>query len=414
MKNKVKTVLKKAVLGAYALGTKLLPVDDRIVIFESSLGRNSTGSPRAVCDYMVKKGLDKHYKLYYILDDKKNVNNGIRNLPKSVKRVRNSRILYYYLFARAGFIVSDTRFQNYMIKRKNCTYVQTWHGTPLKKLALDMTSVNMSVSKDIEEYKREFVENSATWDYLVSQNSFSSKVLPGAFGYKGELLEIGYPRNDVLNKYAKNELTERGREKNRILKFKIREKLGLPLDKKVMLYAPTWRDNAFVDAENYKFITQMDMDKMKAAFGSDAIMALKYHYLVSDKAASNLEAMHKGFIYTFNGNVDISYLYIAADILITDYSSVMFDYSLLKRPMFFYDFDLDSYRDEMRGFYFDFLKEAPGPVVKETGELIEEIKKGDKLYFEKYGKKYDAFCKKYHEYENGRASEKIVEIICGK
>ena len=101
MKNKVKTVLKKAVLGAYALGTKLLPVDDRIVIFESSLGRNSTGSPRAVCDYMVKKGLDKHYKLYYILDDKKNVNNGIRNLPKSVKRVRNSRILLS--FCKGGF-----------------------------------------------------------------------------------------------------------------------------------------------------------------------------------------------------------------------------------------------------------------------------------------------------------------------
>ena len=130
----------------------------------------------------------------------------------------------------------------YIIKRKGCTYIQTWHGTPLKKLALDLEAVFMAGEKDISDYKRNFYNNAQTWDYLISQNSYSTEIFRRAFGFTKEILEIGYPRNDILFHKNNKEDIE-----------KIKKELGLPLDKKIILYAPTWRDNEFHGNGRYKF-----------------------------------------------------------------------------------------------------------------------------------------------------------------
>lgn len=283
----------------------------------------------------------------------------------------------------------------HIIKRKGSIYIQTWHGTPLKKLALDLDAVYMSGETNLEDYKRNFFNNVQTWDYLISQNSYSTEIFRKAFGFEKEILQIGYPRNDLLfNKNNKEEIAQ------------IKNMLGLPQDKKVILYAPTWRDNEFYGNGIYKFNTGLDFPLLMEALKEDTVFIVKYHYLIMDQIDWSA---YSGFIYTFDSSYDISLLYLASDMLVTDYSSVMFDYSILKRPMIFYCYDLDEYMNTLRGFYFDLLKEAAGPVVSTTEMLIQAIKEYD---YSLYKDKYEAFIKKYNHADDGNASGKIIDLIC--
>ena len=387
---KIVKILKKGILFVYRACTKLLPVNHKIILFESNLGRNYTGSPRAIYEEMVSLGLDKEYRCYFILEKPETI------IPGSGQTVKRTRLKYFYLFAVAGVWVCDTRLPKYIIKRPECTYIQTWHGTPLKKLALDMDNVHMAGEKGIDNYKKNFYDNTQTWDYLLSQNHFSSEIFRRAFAFSKEMLEIGYPRNDVL--FAKNntkDITE------------LKKRLGVPLDKRVILYAPTWRDNEFYGKGKYKFNPPLDFNALRESIGEDTVMIVKYHYLVMDQIDWT---PYKGFIYSCDLSYDIADLYLISDMMITDYSSVMFDYSLLKRPMLFFCYDLEEYKDTLRGFYFDFLAEAPGPVTQTTEELIASIKNYDP---EIYREKQEAFYHKYNHADDGKASRKVVELIRG-
>jgi len=381
-------ILKQMVLAFYKLLTKILPVKKNIILIESNLGRNYTGNPKAIYEEMVRRGLDKKYRCYFILEDMKT------EIPGAAKKIKRNRFRYFFYFAMAGIWISDSRFPEYIIKRKGCTYIQTWHGTPLKKLALDLDDVFMAGEKSISDYKKKFYENVQTWDYLISQNSYSTRIFRRAFGFNKEILEIGYPRNDVL--FRKN---------NRKDIEEIKDKLGLPKDKRIILYAPTWRDNEFYGKGKYKFNPRINFDLLMKELKKDTVMIVKYHYLVMDQIDWS---PYRGFIYTYDMSYDISLLYLVSDMLITDYSSVMFDYSLLKRPMAFYCYDLEEYKNTLRGFYFDFMNEAPGPVVETTEDLISAIKDYD---FNKYQEKYQIFCKKFNHADDGNASGKIVDLI---
>jgi len=384
----IKKLAKKVVLRVYRLETKIIPVQKDMIIFESNMGRNYTGNPKYIYEEMVRQGLDKKYRCYIILDDTS------IQIPGHAKKIKRSRTLYYMIMGIAGIWVSDSRMPNYIIKRKGVHYIQTWHGTPLKKLAMDMDSINMAGETDIEKYKRNFYKNTRTWDYLISQNHYSTEIFKRAFAFDKTILEIGYPRNDILISGNKKEYIDQ-----------LKKSMGLPLDKKVLLYAPTWRDNQYYAKGAYKFTNALDFDLFREKLGDEYVCIVKYHYLVKD----NLDwSAYKGFVYNFDMCENIAQLYLVSDMLITDYSSVMFDYSILRRPMLFFAYDLEDYKDNLRGFYFDFLKEAPGPVTRTTGELIDSI-----LNYkpEEYASKYEAFHKKYNHVDDGNASRKVVELI---
>jgi CDP-glycerol glycerophosphotransferase len=384
----IKNCIKAVVLLWYRACIRIFPVRQDVILFESNLGRNYTGNPRAIYEKMVRQGLDKKYRCYFILEDRNTV------LPGAAKKVKRTRLRYFFLFAVAGIWVSDSRLPMYIRKRPKCRYIQTWHGTPLKKLALDMDTVFMAGETGIEEYKKNFYNNAQTWDYLVSQNQYSTEIFRRAFGFQKTMLEIGYPRNDVL--FRKNNV-EDIRE--------LKKQLGLPLDKRILLYAPTWRDNEFYGQGKYKFNPPMDFSRLQEAIGKDTVMIVKYHYLIMDQIDWS---PYRGFVYSYDLSYDISLLYLVSDFLITDYSSVMFDYNILKRPMFFYCYDLEKYKDTLRGFYFDFLAEAPGPVVLTTKDLIRAIKEYDPA---DYGERQEAFTKKYNHLDDGNAAKRIVELI---
>lgn len=300
--------------------------------------------------------------------------------------------------ATSGKWIFNARQADEIIKRPETTYLQTWHGTCLKKLAGDMSSVDMGGNTDIEEYRNRFFKNTSRWDYLLAQNDYSKEIFARAFNFKKDII-LGYPANDIL--YNKN---------NPSYINKVKEKLNIPKDKKVILYAPTWRDDAFYKKGHYKLNLELELDKMQKELGKDYVVIIKAHYLIANSI--NLSD-YKGFAYDFSKGYDIQELYLISDILITDYSSTMFDYANLKRPMIFFTYDLEKYRDNLRGFYFDFEATAPGPIVKTTEGVIDSIKNIDSVTTE-YKELSEAFYNKFCHVDNGNSAEKVVNILFKK
>ena len=259
-----------------------------------------------------------------------------------------------------------------------------------------MSFVNMGGYQDIEEYQRVFRENSSRWDYLISQNEYSTEIFRRAFAFDKKILEIGYPRNDVLIN-----------NNNSIFIKDIKDRLGIPLDKKVILYAPTWRDNQYHMDGKYKFSMGLNIQEVLDELGEEYILLLKPHYLVTDKI--DIIGYEKQ-IFIFDVQQDIQELYLITDILITDYSSVMFDYSLLKRPIIFFTYDLKQYKEEIREFYFDIFADPPGKIVLNNEQLVQAIKSVNIDYLN-YKNNYQKFSETYNSKDDGKASKKVVELI---
>ena len=151
---------------------------------------------------------------------------------------------------------------------------------------------------------------------------------------------------------------------------------------------------------------------MHSELGDDYVLIVKFHYLVKE----NIDwSKYGGFVIECDAQWDIQELYLVSDIMITDYSSVMFDYAILRRPMLFFTYDLKFYKDSLRDFYFDMLEEVPGPLIENTTDLVNEIKNLNiEEYEEKYGEKYDRFQNKYNEFDKGTASKYIIDLIRNK
>lgn len=384
-------LLKDLFIGAYRILFQLVsftPQKKNLIVFESFLGKQYSCNPRAIYEYL--KENHPEYELIWSVDPR--FEKGF--LDKEIPFARRFSLKWLFLMARAGFWVTNSRMPLWIPKPKKTTYLQTWHGTPLKKLAHDMKEVLMA-GTTTEQYKQEFFHESRNWDYLISPNRYSTEIFKRAFQFDKEMIESGYPRNDIF--YSSD--------------FETRAKLfkkthNLPEDKKVILYAPTWRDNQYQQEGKYKLELQLDLTKLKAALGDEYIIILRMHYLVAENF--DLEAF-KGFAFDFSKHEDIQDLYLISDLLITDYSSVFFDYANLKRPMIFFTYDLEEYKEDIRGFYFDFEQKAPGPLVETTEEVIESIKRlaDAAIHNDRMNEFYQRFC----YLEDGHAAERVVKEV---
>lgn len=355
----------------------IVPVDESIIVFESYIGRQFSDNPRAIYNYIREKY--PQYKCYWSIDK----NSREKFEGYDLQLIEKGTIRWFFMMARARFWVSNSRIPLWVIKSKKTIYLQTWHGTPLKKLALDMDMTH-SVLNNPDVYKMEFDKETDRWDYLISPNNYSTAIFKKCFNFNNIMLETGYPRNDYLVN-ANNEKASHA----------LKIKLGLPLDKKIILYAPTWRDSTV-------FNSPIDVQEMKNNLGDDYTLIVRLHYLVKK---SNDLFEDSDFVKNVTNYNDISELYLVSDLLITDYSSVFFDYSVLKRPMIFHCFDLENYKNELRGFYFDFERQAPGPIVKTTDELIQAIRKSSEQ------ESSAEFFKDFLEWEDGNATRRVVERV---
>lgn len=363
-----------------------LPVLPNLYVFESQYGGRFDDNPKAIYDYLKKENKPENRLFWSIrYRDRKIVKN------EDVKILYRFSIRWLYYMARANFWIVNARMPQWLEKRSGTKYVQTWHGTPLKKLALDMDTFSMPGS-DLKTYKANFLAETKKWDYLIAPNQYSKDIFKSCFAFEKKFIESGYPRNDVL--YRKNNLTDINL---------IKERLGLPLDKKIILYAPTWRDDYYISQGKYKFHIPFNVEKLIEILDDEAVFIFRAHYLVAE---SLREVADQPNIYNFSENEDISDLYLVSDLLITDYSSVFFDYANLDRPMLFYAYDYEHYRNDLRGFYFDIEKKSPGPFVvteKKFYQYVDEFIR--EREFKEYVSKSADFRNEFCKWENGRASE---------
>lgn len=387
-KRKLKKIKKNKRIFAYYLYHKVfskMEMKDNWVLCESFFGKSYSDSPKYIYEYICKNYPDK-YKFIWVINDTKT------KIPYGAIKVKRFSIRYCYYLARCKYDIFNVRQPEWFRKREGNVFLETWHGTPLKKLVFDQEEV-MGASP---LYKAQFYKQSRVWDYLVSANHFSSGAFKSAFLFDKEMLEYGYPRNDILHSENKDEIAS-----------DIRKKLGIPADKKTILYAPTWRDDEYYGRGEYKFALKLDLRMLKEQLGDEYVVILRTHYFIADALdVTGLE----GFAFNCSKYNDISELYLISDILITDYSSVFFDYSNLKRPILFYTYDLDKYRDMLRGFYMDIEKDVPGPLLftsEEVADAIIHIDDVNKEYADKYETFYERFC----SLEDGHAAENIAKRV---
>ena len=306
--------------------------------------------------------------------------------PEGAKGVRFASREWLDALATSKYLVNNTNWPWYFRKVTGQVYLQTWHGTPLKRLGRQIPNNNLTKS-----YLDTMDREAAAWDYLISPNPFCTEVFPQAFGYSGRILETGYPRNDRLS-------TSSGADRQRI-----RESIGVANPATiVVMYAPTWRDYKRSATGNWESVTFMDKD-----------IELPEGFQMIYRGHTNTHAAHKaevaGRAIDVTKYPDVTELYLAADVLITDFSSVMFDYTVTGKPIMFLAPDLERYRAE-RGFYFDFENEAPGPILKTDQEVLVALTKLETISSE-YHAKYRAWQQKFNSLEDGHAAKRVVDTV---
>ncbi|MEN3966061.1 bifunctional glycosyltransferase family 2 protein/CDP-glycerol:glycerophosphate glycerophosphotransferase [Mammaliicoccus sciuri] len=374
----------------YQLLDKEESVDSNTIVFESFGGKNYSDSPKYIYEYMQKN----YPKLNYIWVFNKPDKNVIIGNAEKVKKGSKE---YYDAYSKAKFWVSNARLPLYLNKKENQIYIQTWHGTPLKRLANDMKVVRMP-GTTTANYKKNFYAETSRWDYLVSPNRYSTNIFKTAFWMDEERTwEIGYPRNDVLvNRSDDQEYINQ-----------IKKDLNLPEGKKVIMYAPTWRDDEFVKKGQYLFDLKINLENLQKELGENHVILLRMHYLIANALDLN---GYEDFAIDVSNYSDISELYLISDALITDYSSVMFDFGILKRPQYFFAYDIEKYDKGLRGFYMDYMNDLPGEIITDEFKLAEELKNIDE-HKEKYKDKIEKFYEKFCSLEKGQSSKFIGDFI---
>ena len=404
--SKKSVVARKVIRSAFDLYRKIkfkiatvgVKIDEKTIMFCVFDGRSYTCSPKAIYEYMVKNGKYKEYNLIWAFKDAEKYRYLEENNNTKVVRI-NSKAYKKYL-AKAKYWIFNYKIPDYLYPKKDQVFVQCWHGTPLKRLGCDLEHFD-NVLNTMKGMKKRYKIEASKFSYFISPSKFASEKFISAWnlkeiGKENIIIEEGYPRNDFLFNYTAQDVE------------KIKKELGIENEtRKVILYAPTYRSNQHETGVGYTYKEEIDFAKFQEKFGDKYIILFRPHYFIAN--AFDFEK-YKGFVYNVSDIDDINELYIISDILITDYSSVFFDYANLKRPMFFYMYDLEHYRDKSNGFYID-LSELPGPIVETQEELEKVIGNLEKNFT--YDEHYKKFNEKYNYLDDGNASERVVKKIIG-
>ncbi len=369
-------------------------VDNHLIIFHTFNGKAYSDTPKAIYKYMQEHNEYDDYKYIWAFKNPEKYKYLENN--KNTKVVKSNSKEFEECLQKAKYWIFNYRAGDHQYPKKNQVFVQCWHGTPLKKLGYDLKGTHNAMNSE-EEIHKKYKVDAKKFKYIISPSKFASEKFISAWNLEktnmtDKVLEKGYPRNDFLYNFKEEDVK------------RIKQELNIPDDKKVILYAPTWRDDQHQAGVGYTYKTEVDFDMLQKNLEKDYVLLFRAHYLVANSFEFD---KYKGFIYNVSEVDDINELYIISDILVTDYSSVFFDYANLKRPMLFYMYDFDKYKDDLRGFYID-LEELPGKITKTEAELIEAIKETNNF---EYNDKYKKFNEKYNYLDDGQATKRVVEEI---
>ena len=370
--------------GYYPVASKA-PLADSI-LFVAWKGKQCGDNPGGIAAELRRRG-DSREQLWV-------VNDWYAPVPEGGTAVLRGTREYFDALARSRWIVSNDDMQLPFRKRKGQFYLQTWHGTLLKRVGFDVENPQFISGT---AYFDHLANDVAQWDLLLSQNPFSTPLMRRAFRYEGEILESGYPRDDVMRRPEAGSVAE-----------SVRRRLGLPPGKRVALYVPTWRDNqVYANGKRYRFDMRLDLEQAYAALGDDYAILVRGHHQMADDVTATLRP---GFAINVTAYPDISELYLASDVLVTDYSSAMFDFAVTGRPMLFFTYDLADYRDNLRGFNLDFEAEAPGPLLETSADVVAALADIDTVAA-KYVAQYERFAATYCPLDDGTAGARVCDHI---
>jgi CDP-glycerol glycerophosphotransferase len=369
------------------------------VAYLSFGGTAYADSPRALHEELARRGVP--------LDHVWVVRDGAFHPPEGARAVREGSGEYYELLARARFVVTNDHWPEWLRSRPGQTFLQTWHGSPLKRLGPDLSER----PKAVLAQRRFLAEPPVDGRLVVSPGGFATPILSRAFP-GAEVIETGLPRTDLLVA-GDGERTE------------ARRRLGVE-GKRVVLYAPTYRDDlvyrpgtrvsplrelptyrsAVARVTGYRLGHLLDLEALSAGLGDDHVVLFRKHPRV-------VEALPHGagsLVRDVSGHPDAIELLAAADVLVTDYSSLAFDFAATRRPLLFFTPDLEAYRDEVRGLSLDLEAVAPGPLLRTTDEVIEALLDLDAVAA-KSRARYESFLDVYCPLADGGATARVVERV---
>jgi len=337
---------------------------ENAVFFESFYGRNASDNPLAI-DREVARLIPGVTRYWSVVDLSVAI-------PEGAVPIVEGSPQWWRARGAARLLVVNDWLRRRFERRRGQRVLQTWHGTPLKRLALHRPGfAPRRAVAAVREARR--------WDVLLAQNPYAAGILSTAYAFGRRPVWVeGYPRNDVL-------VTGDSAD--------VRRELGISAGDRVLLYAPTWRD----DRED--IVDFLDLEALAAQTGSVVLVRGHSRTLLPGRDARGARVRD---VTTYP---DTARLMLAADALITDYSSVMFDFSVTGRPMYFHVPDMDDFRGRLRGFYFDLETRAPGPVVQTQDELVAAILADDR---DRYAERYESWRARFNAREDGGASERVV------
>ncbi len=351
-------------------------------------------SPRAVHAELVRRGTDAEHLWVTGTTPGRTT-----HVPPGARAVPVHSAAWYEALARSRRIVTDDHLPAWFERRAGQTVVQTWHGTPLGRFGSGLAD---SLYAD-HQHLATLPQRSAQWSVLISPSRFATPVLRRSLSYGGEVLEAGSPANDLLFPPERDKVAE-----------EVRRGLGIPAEHRVVLYAPTYRDHlahppAAASADRtapgpYRWDPALDPHALVRALGPGHTLLVRRHPRVT------------GSVPAGPGVLDVSHhpgaagLLLIADVLVTDYAGLMFDFALTGRPMLFHTYDLEHYRDTVRGFCLDFETRAPGPLLVTTDEVAQALRDTD-TSVARHADAYESFRRDYCDLDDGGAAARVADRL---
>ncbi|MGQ5605953.1 bifunctional glycosyltransferase/CDP-glycerol:glycerophosphate glycerophosphotransferase [Streptomyces sp. EKS3.2] len=355
------------------------PLDPGLVVYCAYWGRGYTCNPAAI--HAKARELAPHLRSVFLVEADQ-----AHTVPKDVDHAVIGSRRYWEVLARATYLVNNANFAEGVVKRPGSVHLQTQHGTPLKTMGVDQSTYPVVAAASGSFTK--LLGRVDRWDYNLSANRHSTRMWERAYPGSYEQLEYGYPRNDVYCTATAEDVA------------RVRRALGVPEGSTAVLYAPTHRDwEAGFGAG------ALDLEAFCEAAGEDVVVLLRAHYFY-DRGGRSAPS---GRVIDVTAHRSAEDVCLAADALVTDYSSIMFDYANLDRPIVVYADDWEVYR-ETRGVYFDLMAAPPGPVARTPEELARIFRDGSWAGRESTALRA-AFRERFCEFDDGRAAERVVRRV---
>jgi CDP-glycerol glycerophosphotransferase len=354
------------------------------VLFRSYFGEVAACNPLAVHRELRRRGT--RHTLYWAVTDHSVA------VPEGGIPVIHDSAEWYRLLHDAQFYMDNMHQPMYHKKPAHQIQIQTFHGYPFKQMGLSHWAWQNRDKVHIQSY----LDRAKDWDYLVSPASYGTKALCEEFGFPNEVLEIGYPRNDVLLSPEAPDIAAT-----------VRERLGIRPDQTVLLYAPTFRDEMAQNDFKASMVDFLDLPRLAAALGDQYVVLVRGHAF---NARVDARVGSRGSVLDVTDYPDVADLCLASDAAIVDYSSLRFDYALTGKPMIFMVPDLERYAETSRGSLFAFEPTAPGPHVKTTTEVVSAAADLPAVRRD-YADAYAAFTAEFLDLDDGHASERLVDAV---